>query len=654
MHTPSSRASIGHSGKKPRSLGLAISAIGIVYGDIGTSPLYTMRECFNGAYVMEPIPENILGILSLIFWSMAVVITLKYVTFIMKADNKGEGGILALQALMLHTLGSGGSAGKRRDSMISNFLLGLGLFGAALFYGDSMITPAISVLSAIEGMDVATPLFRPYVVPITLAVLACLFAFQRHGTGRVGALFGPIMCAWFISLGILGFRWITLAPEVLIALNPYYVFQFFATHQIPGILVLGGVVLALTGAEALYADMGHFGCKSIRVAWFLIVMPCLLLNYFGQGALLLINPAAVENPFFRLVPTWGVFPMVIMSTAATVIASQAVISGAFSLTRQAIQLGYWPRMKIQHTSSDEIGQIYIPSINWFLLLAIIALVLIFQSSSNLAAAYGVAVTGTMVITTILFYVVARHAWGWSRWMARPIVGVFLLIDLSFFASNAMKIMEGGWLPLAVALLAFILMTTWKSGRALLEQLLSETDLPLEYFLKRAMIKPPTRVAGTAIFMTSDQNGVPQPLLHNMKHNKILHQRVIFLTVQTEDVPYVAEGKRFEIIPLEQNFFRVLLRYGFIEDPNIPKDLENCRKAGLEFDMMDTSFFIGRETMVLSTEQKLPFWKRLAFPWKMPTWQKSVFIWMARNAVSITEFFKIPANRVVELGTQLEL
>lgn len=617
----------------------AIGAIGIVYGDIGTSPLYTMRECFAGAFRMEVSPGNVLGILSVIFWAMLMVVTIKYVIFILRADNEGEGGILALHALIQRTMGADG---KTSGLLPAGGMLAAGLFGAALLYGDSMITPAISVLSAVEGLDVATPLLSPFVVPITLVILVLLFLVQSHGTGTVGALFGPVMVVWFLVLAVLGAVQIVTHPEVLAAINPVYAVDFFWRHGWPGFMALGAVVLALTGAEALYADMGHFGRRPIQLAWFLLALPALLLNYFGQGALLLSHPAAVESPFYLMAPGWALYPLVALATIATVIASQAVISGAFSLTRQAVQLGYFPRLEIVHTSSEEIGQIYIPRANWGLLATVVPLVLVFQSSSSLAAAYGVAVTATMVLTTLLFHVVLRRVWGWSALSAGIVVGFFLTIDLCFFASNALKISEGGWLPLLLASGTFILFTTWKRGRSILFERLREEAVPLDLFLKRITDKSPMRVPGTAIFMTGSQDGVPHALLHNLKHNKVLHQRVILMTVITRNVPHVPKHHRLEVRPLDKNFFRVIISYGFTEDPNVPQDLEEAAEHGLEVNMMETSFFLGRETLYP------------ARPPRMALWREIMFIWMSRNAISATDFFKIPPNRVVELGTQIGL
>ena len=612
---------------------LTLGAIGVVYGDIGTSPLYTMKECFNG-HSIPALPENIFGILSLIFWAVLLVVSLKYVVFIMRADNNGEGGILALMALVLRTLEK--SPRARWNVMLA------GIFGASLFYGDGMITPAISVLSAAEGLEIITPMLKPYVLPCTISVLVLLFAMQRWGTHLVGKLFGPIMVLWFSALALLGVSNIVQAPEVLQAINPAYAVSFVANHRWEAFLALGAVVLALTGAEALYADMGHFGRTPIRLAWFGFVLPALLLNYFGQGALLIHTPEATSNPFYLMVPKWAIVPMVILSTAATVIASQAVISGAFSLTRQAVQLGYLPRLAILHTSEKEIGQIYVPAINWMLLGSIILLVIGFRSSGNLAAAYGIAVTATMVITTILAFVVVRNVWKWNIWLAGSLFAVFILVDLAFFSANAMKVMDGGWFPLVIGLFSFTLLTTWKRGRQILFERLSADSLPLEGFVKSLEAYPPTRVPGTAVFMTSTSEGVPHALLHNLKHNKILHERVVFLNIFTEDIPYVPDIDRIQVRQLGESFHFVTASYGFKEAPDMPEILDACGQLGLKMDMMDTSFFLSRETLIPS---KMP---------GMALWREKIFSLMSRNAMRATDFFKIPTNRVVELGTQVEI
>jgi KUP system potassium uptake protein len=620
--------------QKSGMLGLTLAAVGVVYGDIGTSPLYTLREAFHGAHAYAVNHANVLGVLSLIFWALVIVVSIKYVVFIMRADNKGEGGIMALIALSQRATAAG--------SRLRWLLMTVGIFGAALFYGDGMITPAISVLSAVEGLEVAAPALEPYVIPVTLVVLVWLFIFQRRGTASIGALFGPVMCLWFLTLALLGAASIVQTPEVLAALNPGYAVGFFQEHRGAGLLVLGAVVLAVTGGEALYADMGHFGKRPIRFAWFGFVLPALLVNYFGQGALLLRDAAAAENPFYMLVPSWGLYPMIVLATVATVIASQAVISGAFSITHQAIQLGYSPRMDILHTSERQIGQIYIPLMNWGLLLGVVALVLGFQSSSNLAAAYGIAVTGTMAIDTILAFVVVRALWGWGWGLTVAGIVLFLTVDLAFFGANAIKIPQGGWFPIAIAAVTFTLMATWKRGRELLMERLRELAITLEPFLEGIGRHPPQRISGTAIFLTTSREGVPHAMLHNLKHNKVLHQRVIFLTVKFLDIPHVPEAERVQVTPLPHNFFQVLVRYGFADDTDIPRALDLCRPFGLECNLMDTSFFLSRETLIPTPKPG------------MALWRERLFVGMARNAGSITAYFRIPTNRVVELGTQIEL
>ncbi len=619
---------------RKRFYGLALGALGVVYGDLGTSPLYTMKECFAGEHPVALTTANVLGIASLIFWSIILVITIKYVLFVMRADNKGEGGILALMAMAR----TGASGNKRLVSLISV----LGLFGAALFYGDGMITPTISVLSAIEGLEIAAPNLASSVVPLTLVVLIGLFWFQSYGTAKVGALFGPVMIVWFLALAGFGIAEIIDQPGIFRAMNPIWGIEFLFDHGFSAFVALGSVVLALTGAEALYADMGHFGAKPIRMAWFTIVLPALVLNYFGQAALLLNDPSAVNNPFYLLVPSWALYPMIGVSTLATVIASQAVISGAFSLSQQAVQLGYCPRLEVQHTSSEEYGQIYLPRVNWGLLLAIIGLVIGFRSSSALAAAYGIAVTGTMFITTILALIVARRLWNWSLPLCIAIGVAFSIVDGAFFASNLLKFIDGGWFPLVIGGIVFLLMVTWKKGRTLLSKRLQSESIELDLFMARVSDDSPHRVPGTAVFMTGSTDCVPIALLHNMKHNKVLHQRVVFLTVISEPIPRIAHAERVQVESLPKNFFRVIVRYGFNEEPDIPMVMRLCKAKGLEFDMMDTSFFLGRETLIPSVQPE------------MALWREKLFVTMSRNAVSATDFFKIPANRVVELGTQVQI
>jgi KUP system potassium uptake protein len=620
--------------EKRRLAALSLAALGVVYGDIGTSPLYAVRECFFGDYAVPPTPANILGVLSLIFWAIVFVISIKYLTFIMQADNRGEGGIMALTALLRAQRGSG------REGRFA--LIALGLFGASLLYGDGMITPAISVLSAVEGLQVATVFFQPYVIPIAIAILVGLFLVQHHGTGRVGAIFGPVTLSWFVVLAALGIRGIVGAPHVLAALNPVHGVAFFARNGGHGFLVLGAVFLVATGGEALYADMGHFGKRPIRLAWFAVVLPGLLLNYFGQGALLLTEPQAAHNPFYRLAPSWALYPMVLLATAATIIASQAIISGCFSLTRQAIQLGYLSRLPIHYTSSEEIGQVYMPSVNRILMLATIGLVIAFRTSSNLAAAYGVAVVTTMVITTMLFYVVARDIWQWSRWAAGVPAVAFLVVDLGFFAANMAKVEHGGWFPLLIAAVIFALLSTWRRGRRILGQKLRAGTLPIERFLDELTTTPATRVPGTAVFLTGDPEGVPVALLHNLKHNHVLHERVVLLTIVTEEIPHVTAGYRVQFEPLRNGFYRVIGHYGFMEQPNIPSLLRLVKMNGVGFDVMKTTFFLGRETLIASRQPT------------MARWRKNLFAFMARNAQRATAYFRIPPNRVIEIGVQIEL
>ena len=551
---------------------LSLAALGIVYGDIGTSPLYALRECFHGPHAIAPLPANILGVLSLIFWSLVIVISIKYLVFVLRADNHGEGGILALTALATPIKPSGRSE--------HTFLIMLGIFGAALLYGDGIITPAISVLSAMEGITVATPVLSRFVVPLTIVILVGLFLFQSRGTAKVGKIFGPVMLVWFSALAILGIAQIARHPSVLVAVNPAYASDFFIQNGWHGFLILGAVFLVVTGGEALYADMGHFGTRPIRIVWFSVVLPALLLNYFGQGALLLEDPEAAHNPFYRLAPAWALYPMIVLATSAAVIASQAVISGAFSLTMQAVQLGFSPRLKINHTSTREYGQIYIPAVNWALMIGCIAIVLGFRTSSNLAAAYGVAVTSTMVITTILFYVVARHVWGWGWFAAGVLALFFLIIDIAFFGANIIKVADGGWFPLLLAWLVFTVLTTWKTGRRILNERIQSEARLLEEFLEEVEKHPPRRVPGTAIFMNGNASRTPPALLHNLEHNKVLHKRVLFLTVKTKLLPFVPAEERVETESLGNGFYRLKVYYGFMEDPDIPKVLEHIHTPGL--------------------------------------------------------------------------
>ena len=615
-------------------LGLAVGAMGVVYGDIGTSPLYAFKEAFGGVHHVALTHDNVLGVLSLMVWSLFLIVTVKYVIFMMRADNRGEGGIMALMALVRRTLPP-----RSRSAW---WLMTLGMFGAALFYGDGMITPAISVLSAVEGLEVATPLLRPYVVPITLVVITALFLFQQLGTGHVGRFFGPVMVVWFAVLALLGITNIAHQPSVLAAFSPHYALLFFRENGWTGFLTLGAVVLAVTGAEALYADMGHFGRRPIRLAWLCFVFPALVLNYFGQGALILNQPAAVQHPFFHLAPDWALYPMVALATLATVIASQAVISGAYSLTRQAIQLGYCPRLMIEHTSEREIGQVYLPWINWGLYFAVVGLVLGFGSSSNLAGAYGIAVTGTMAIDSILIFVVMRNLWHWPTPVCAAISAFFLSIDLCYFSANLAKLFVGGWFPVVVGIFVYTLLSTWKRGREVLFERLRPGAIALEPFIASITAHPPLRVPGTAVFLTATREGVPHALLHNLSHNKVLHERVVLLTVRAEDIPHVPDSQRVEVEPLGHEFYRVTVHYGFKDEPDLPRALELAKGHGLDFSLMETSFFLSRQTLVPTQAQG------------MALWREKLFAAMSRNAASATAFFKIPTNRVVELGTRIEL
>jgi KUP system potassium uptake protein len=631
---------------------LSVTALGIVYGDIGTSPLYALQQCFTSKeFSIAPTPDNVLGVLSLIIWLLITVVAIKYIVFIMRADNRGEGGILALLALILQH--------ERRavDSKRRWILIVLGLFGAALLYGDGIITPAISVLSAVEGLKIATPAFDHVVVPISLVILFGLFTLQRFGTGRVGVLFGPVMMLWFVTIATLGVMEIVQSPTVLRALNPWHGFDFFVRHQHVAFLSLGAVVLAVTGAEALYADMGHFGKRPIRLAWFALVLPALLINYMGQGALLLRDPTAVTNPFYLLAPRTLLLPLTVLATIAAIIASQALISGAFSLTQQAVQLGYSPRVTIVHTSAQEAGQIFIPEVNRMLMIGCLILVFGFKSSNNLGAAYGVAVTGTMAITSLLFYVVARSWWNWSLAHVLPLTMAFLAIDLTLFAANVIKIESGGWVPLVVAAGVFTLMSTWKKGRHLLNQALHAGAFPVDLFLTDVARRKPPRVPGTAVFMTSSNDGVPVVLLHHLKHNKVLHEQVILMSVVTQEVPEANESERVTVEKLEHGFARITARYGFMEQPNVPEILQWARESGIKAKPNDTTFYLGRERIIISRGgERKPGTRRApddAVLPRMARWRKKLFVVMARNARSATEFFGIPPNRVVELGAQVE-
>ena len=634
---PAAALPIAHAGAASappkRSLpALTIAAIGVVYGDIGTSPLYTMRIVFGENRVLPLTEASLLGVLSLIFWSLLVVVTLKYVIVILRADNRGEGGILALSALAQRALSS-----RQRRSVVA-----LAMIGAALFYGDGLITPAITVLSAIEGLKVATPLFEPYVVPFALVILIALFLVQSRGTGSIGLLFGPVMCLWFAVLGILGLIQIVQSPHVLLALDPSYALALFAAHQWLAFVTLGAVFLAVTGAEALYTDMGHFGRLPIRIAWFGLVLPGLLLNYFGQGALLLADPATVANPFYMLAPPWALYPMVVLATWATVIASQAVISGAFSISGQAVQLGLLPRLSVRHTSAHTMGQIYVPAINWLLLAGVVLLVLGFQSSSNLAAAYGIAVSAAMAIDAVLAGIVAHNVWGWRPALVVAVFGAFLAIDLSFLSANALKILAGGWFPIVLAAVVFALMSTWRRGREVMFERLYRGAPALRSFLTSLSRRPPTRVPGTAVFLTANPATVPRALLHNLKHNKVLHERVVVLKVETEDVPRVPTSERLEVEHMGANFHRVVVRYGFMEQPDVTAVLTSCQLGPPEPTLMDTSFFLSRETFLPSARPDLP------------RWREQIFIHMANAALDATRYFRLPPDRVVEVGSQVEI
>ena len=624
------------TGKRLRQLTLV--ALGVVYGDIGTSPLYALRECFKPEYGLTATPANVYGVLSLVVWALILVVSVKYLIFILRADNRGEGGVLALLALILQQ--------QRRDADkgIKQLIISLGLIGAALLYGDGVITPAISVLGAMEGLEVVTPKLKIVVVPATLIILLSLFLVQKKGTHKVGRVFGPVMMLWFASIAALGVYEVALAPEILAAVNPWYGFQFFLTHGKQAFVLLGAVVLVVTGGEALYADMGHFGKRPIRMAWFYLVLPALLLNYFGQGALILRDPAGAENPFFMLAPRALLYPLVALATAAAIIASQALISGAFSLTQQAVQLGYSPRVNIVHTSATEAGQIYIPEVNTALMIGCLFVVLGFRSTGALGAAYGIAVTGTMSITTILFYMLARSRWNWSLLHALSFVVFFLIIDLGFFGSNALKILHGGWVPIIIGLAIFTLMTTWYQGRRIVLKLLTRASLPIDMFLKSVAEHKPVRVPGTAVFMTSDPDGAPLVLLHHLKHNKVLHEQVVLLSVLNATVPEIPESERIQITPLKENFWRIKARYGFMETPNVPNILARSKDAGIKSEKLHTTYYLGRERLIPNPHSRA----------RLASWRKKLFVFMSRNSRSATEFFGIPSNRVVELGAQIEL
>jgi KUP system potassium uptake protein len=614
---------------------LALTALGVVYGDIGTSPLYAMREAFHGPHAIPVTAGNVFGVLSLIFWSLALIVTVKYHVVIIRADNKGEGGVLALMALVNGSRLARGLSPRR-------LMIVLGIFGAALLYADGALTPAISVLSAVEGLQIAAPALQHWVIWITLGILVALFMFQKRGTAGIGAVFGPVMLVWFLTIAVLGVNGILRHPAVLGAVLPTHAINFFAEDPGRGLLVLGAVFLVVTGGEALYADLGHFGHTAIQLAWFTIPLPALMLNYFGQGALLLTNPDAAVNPFYFLAPASALYFLIPLATAAAIIASQAVISGAFSLTRQAVQLGYIPRMEIEHTSSREIGQIYVPAVNWMLMFLTIALVLWFKNSSNLAGAYGVALSTLMALTTVMFYVMSREVWGWSFAKAAAVSGLFLIVDLTFLVANSLKIPAGGWVPLVIGLAVYMLMMTWKRGREILAKRMLEKTVPLKLLLADLAAEPPTRVPGTAVFMYGSSDGTPPALVLNLAHNKVLHEKIVFLTVITEDVPSVGEDQRVTVKRSGKGFHTVVARYGFMQDPDISEVLAACKKSHLDIPLEGTTFFLGRETLIASDRPG------------MAMWRERLFAYMSRNALRATAFFKIPPNQVFEVGAYVEL
>ena len=621
---------------------LALAALGVVYGDIGTSPLYAIRYSFSGPHGISVTPGNVLGVMSMVFWSLVIVVTIKYHIVIIRADNKGEGGVLALMAMVNGSRLARGLSPRR-------IMIVLGIFGSALLYADGALTPAISVLSAVEGLEVATPALASWVLPVTLVILVGLFLLQSRGTARIGAMFGPVMLLWFATLGVLGLSQIVRQPGVLAAVSPHHAVRFFGENMQRGFVVLGAVFLVVTGGEALYADLGHFGHRAIQRAWFGIALPSLMLNYFGQGALLLRDSSAAVNPFYYLAPSWALYPLIALATGATIIASQAVISGAFSLTRQAVQLGYSPRLRIEHTSSREIGQIYVPAVNWGLMALTCVLVLGFHladtaqpTSSNIAGAYGVALSTLMLITTLMFYVMSREVWRWSFGRAAIVSGLFLWVDVLFFAANMLKLRYGGWVPLAIAAVIFLLMTTWKRGREILGKRMLEKTVPLKMLLADLAAEPPLRVPGTAVFMYGTADHTPPALVHNLAHNKVLHEKVVFLTVVTEDVPHVEPRERVTVKHIGKGFHTVVARYGFMDDPDLEDVLEACRVKALDIRMEGTTFFLGRETLVSSDRPG------------MDHWRATLFAFMSRNALRATAFFKIPANQVFEVGAQVEL
>lgn len=638
-YRPPERQHVEADPKGKRLAILTLTALGVVYGDIGTSPLYALRECFSPEYGLAATPENVYGILSLILWALILIVSVKYIVFILRADNRGEGGTLAMLALLTQQ-----ETTRRRRRLV---MVALALFGAALLYGDGMITPAISVLSAVEGVTVGNESLQFLVIPTTLVILVGIFLGQRFGTSWVGAIFGPVTLVWFLAIAALGIAEMTRHPEIVQAVNPWFAIRFLATHGTLGFIVLGAVVLAVTGAEALYADMGHFGRKPIRLAWFALVFPALVLNYFGQGALILRDPAAAESPFYLLAPAPLLYPLVALATMATIIASQAMISGAFSLTQQCIQLGFSPRMTVTHTSAREFGQIYIPEVNNALMVGCLAMVVGFGSSKALGAAYGVAVTGTFMITTTIFTVIAVARWGWPLWKGLLFFGVFFVMDAGLFGASLLKLLHGGWVPLAIAITLFTLMTTWKRGRDILRERLTDVSLPMDVFLDDLGQRARARVPGTAVFMTSESAGVPVVLLHHLKHNKVLHETVILLSIKTDDVPEVPRAERVHIEAIGQGFFRVVAHYGFMESADVKEVLQRCRDNGIAARPLETSYYLGREQLI---PRRGP-WKKGGL--SMNIVRKKIFAIMSRNARSATEYFQLPPNRVVELGTQIE-
>ena len=620
--------------KKSGFAALTLSAVGIVYGDIGTSPLYTLKAVFHPDHGLVLNPANLIGIISLIFWALTLIVSLKYVSLVLRADNRGEGGIMALMALALNSV--------TKNSSWYLPLMIVGVFGATMFYGDSVITPAISVLGAIEGIEVAAPGMKNYVVPITIAVLVALYSVQRRGTAGIGRWFGPVMVVWFATLAVMGVIQITKAPQILSALNPWHAFQFMLANKFIAFIALGAVVLAITGAEALYADMGHFGKKPIRAAWFMVAFPALALNYLGQGALLIDNPLAISHPFFNQVSGWALYPLIALSTMAAVIASQATISGTFSMTKQAIALGLLPRMRVLHTSESEIGQIYIPAVTWLQLSIVLLAVVVFQKSDDLAGAYGIAVTATMFCTTILTFFVTRYRWNLPLSLCFGATGFFMIMDIALFGATSLKLFHGGWFPLLLGAILFTAMMTWKRGRQLVFENLQKHAIPLEEFLESLFVAPPTRVYGTAIFLRGESDGVPHAMLHNLSHNKVLHERVVFLTVHMVEEPWVAPEEQAKVIPLGHNCFQIYIYYGFKDEPDIPKVLAYCEKDGLVFELLDTSFFIARQT-VISTPGA-----------GMAPWREHLYVAMSRNARGAADYYQIPTNRVIELGTQVEI